>query len=300
MVTVDHFTDPGCPWAYSASPALTVLRWRFGDNLRWRLRAITITSSADDYAVRGLDPVRLAQRYVAFRQYGMPFAGVPRPRVVPTAFACRVTAAATLVSERFAEEVLRRLQLAWFTTTLLLDEPAAIAQALAGCDAEHLLAATATAEGKARYDEHYRAARRDISRAAIAQGKTEHDEGPVRYTAPTLVFSADDTTHAVVGGFQPLEAYDVLLANLVPELPRRPAPTSIEEALRAFPQGLTTHELFAVIRSDEIASRTEVESLLVRALAAETVRRVPLGPDALWLAGPSEHARGLDPGPSVR
>jgi len=22
------YTDPACPWAYSATPALTVLRWR--------------------------------------------------------------------------------------------------------------------------------------------------------------------------------------------------------------------------------------------------------------------------------
>ena len=33
-VEVTHFSDPGCPWAYSASPALAVLRWRYGD--RWR------------------------------------------------------------------------------------------------------------------------------------------------------------------------------------------------------------------------------------------------------------------------
>lgn len=287
MLTVEHFTDPGCPWAYSASPALTVLRWRFGDSLHWRLRAITITSSAQDYAARGLDPVRLAQRYVAFRRYGMPFAGIPRPRVVPTALACRVTAAATLESEELAEEVLRHLQLAWFTTTLLLDEPAGIARALAGCDPDRLLATTVTAEGRARYDDHYRAARNDISPAAIAQGKTEHDEGPVRYTAPTLVFAADDGTRAVAGGFQPLEAYDALLANLAPELPRRAAPSSIEQALRAFPHGLTTQELVALMRSDEVVSRTEIEQLLVAALAAGTVRRAPLGADALWVAGPS-------------
>ena len=37
MIDVTHFTDPGCPWAYSASPALTTLRWRYGDELRWTL-----------------------------------------------------------------------------------------------------------------------------------------------------------------------------------------------------------------------------------------------------------------------
>ncbi|MEA2377045.1 MAG: hypothetical protein QOD13_952, partial [Thermoleophilaceae bacterium] len=31
MIDVTHFTDPGCPWAYSAWPAHTTLRWRYGD-----------------------------------------------------------------------------------------------------------------------------------------------------------------------------------------------------------------------------------------------------------------------------
>ena len=33
VVSVTHFTDPGCPWAWSASPALAALRWRYGDQL---------------------------------------------------------------------------------------------------------------------------------------------------------------------------------------------------------------------------------------------------------------------------
>ncbi|MGA7705519.1 MAG: DsbA family protein [Solirubrobacteraceae bacterium] len=37
VIEVTHFTDPGCPWAYSASPALAVLQWRYGVQLRWRL-----------------------------------------------------------------------------------------------------------------------------------------------------------------------------------------------------------------------------------------------------------------------
>ena len=44
-VKVLHFTDPACPWAYSASPALAALQWRFGDQLDWQL--VTITLSED-------------------------------------------------------------------------------------------------------------------------------------------------------------------------------------------------------------------------------------------------------------
>ena len=44
MIEVTHFTDPGCPWAYSAHPAHTTLRWRYGDGLRWTLVTIGLTA----------------------------------------------------------------------------------------------------------------------------------------------------------------------------------------------------------------------------------------------------------------
>ena len=32
-IDVTEYTDAGCPWAYSASPALAVLRWRYAEQL---------------------------------------------------------------------------------------------------------------------------------------------------------------------------------------------------------------------------------------------------------------------------
>jgi protein-disulfide isomerase-like protein with CxxC motif len=60
-----HFTDPGCPWAYSASPALAVLRWRFGDAIEWRLATIGLTESGEQYERRGYTPARSADRRAA-------------------------------------------------------------------------------------------------------------------------------------------------------------------------------------------------------------------------------------------
>jgi protein-disulfide isomerase-like protein with CxxC motif len=42
-IDVIEFTDPGCPWAYSASPALAALQWRYGDQLEWRIVTIGLT-----------------------------------------------------------------------------------------------------------------------------------------------------------------------------------------------------------------------------------------------------------------
>src|SRR3954470_10390146 len=57
-ISVTHFSDPGCPWAYSASPALAALYWRYGDQLEWRLATIGLTEQADQYVQRGYTPAR--------------------------------------------------------------------------------------------------------------------------------------------------------------------------------------------------------------------------------------------------
>jgi protein-disulfide isomerase-like protein with CxxC motif len=95
-VDVTHFTDPGCPWAYSASPAHAVLRWRYGDQLQWRLVTIGLTEQADQYVRRGYTPAGSARGYLRFRHRGMPFATQPRARVAATGLACRAIVATRL------------------------------------------------------------------------------------------------------------------------------------------------------------------------------------------------------------
>lgn len=56
MIEVQHFSHPGCPWAYSASPDLAVLRWRYGAQLRWRLVLIGLAERAERYEARGYHP----------------------------------------------------------------------------------------------------------------------------------------------------------------------------------------------------------------------------------------------------
>src|SRR4029079_2170110 len=50
------FTDPGCPWAYSARPALARLNWRFGDQLEWRLVMIGLSETTERYDAVGHKP----------------------------------------------------------------------------------------------------------------------------------------------------------------------------------------------------------------------------------------------------
>lgn len=116
------------------------------------------------------------------------------------------------------------------------------------------------------------------------QGKAAQSDGPVRYTAPSLILRAGEQT-LEGGGFQPVEAYDVLIANLDPTLEREPSPESPLDALRRFPEGLVTQEVAAIMtRGNDAPDRVGAESALVELAGEGSVRRVALGDDALWLA----------------
>ena len=43
QLAVTLFTDPACPFAFSAEPVRMRLRWHYGDGLTWRLRMIVLS-----------------------------------------------------------------------------------------------------------------------------------------------------------------------------------------------------------------------------------------------------------------
>src|ERR1700742_4045816 len=92
-VSITHFTDPGCPWAYSASPAMAVLRWRYGSQLDWRLVTIGLAEDPKRYEDAGYTAPAMSAGQLYFRRYGMPFARHPRERIAATSRACRAIVA---------------------------------------------------------------------------------------------------------------------------------------------------------------------------------------------------------------
>src|SRR3954469_18375513 len=149
-----HFSDPGCPWAWSASPALSVLHWRYGDQLRWRHVMIGLAERGDIYANRGYTGERQARGYRSFRHRGMPFAVAPRDHMHGTWPMCRAVVAARLTVPDREWAVFRALQVAQFTTPLDLETPEGVAAALErvpGLDVEALIEAAATEETEAAF-----------------------------------------------------------------------------------------------------------------------------------------------------
>src|SRR5215213_4338217 len=282
-MTIDvlHATDPGCPWAYSAAPHHAVLQWRYGEQLKWRLALIGLTESAAQYDQRGYRPVSGAKGYLNFRRYGMPFDTQPRARNVATGRACRAVVATRLRAPELELPAFRALQLARFTTTALFDTDDGIRSALARVPRLDPAAVVAALDDPAT-EEAYQADRALVRSAAGSptefQGKAANTDGAVRYTAPSLLFEHRDGRRLEAGGFQPVEAYDLVIANLDPALERRPPGEDVTEILDAFPYPLTTREVAAVMAPHLTAPDDRAaETALIEAAATGAVRRETIG-----------------------
>jgi len=296
-VDVTHFSDPGCPWAWSASPALAVLQWRYGDQLAWRHTMIGLTEHGSEYEQRGYTGEGMALGYRSFRMRGMPFAVAPRGRVHGTGPMCRVVVAARLRDPELEWPVFRALQFAQFTTTLALDDPEGLEAALAwlpGADAAALVAASTDPETEAAFAADRAAARSAAGSPTEFQGKSATTpQGEIRFTAPSLVFEAPDGRRLEAGGFQPVEAYDVCIANLDRTLERRPPAEDPAVILPEFPAGLTTAEVAAVMAPGNTPPDPDAaEDALIATVAAGGAERRPFGNDALWT--PTGAAAALD------
>jgi len=300
VIEAELYSDPVCPWGYSANPALRTIEWRYGDQIEWSLTTIGLAEQAEEYEARGFTPLWLSQILLEFRRYGMPFALAPKQRMSATARACRAVVAARLTQPGSEWRVFRALQLAHFTTVALVDEDAQIAAALRlvpGVDAGELVAKLDDPEVSAAYEADKARAREAAGTPAELQGKTAESDGLVRYTAPSVVFRGEDGTELSAGGFQPVEAYDVLLANLDPTLERQGPPETPAPLFDRFRDGLTTQEVAALMTSGNAApDRVAAERALLELVVAGDLVREPLGDDALWLpaAGFVRGAREAD------
>jgi len=287
MIDVTLYSDPACPWAYSESPALRVVEWRYGAQLRWRLVVIGLTEAASQYVARGYTPLRGALGQLAFRRYGMPFSPAPKERVSATARACRAVVAARLAQPGSEWRVFRALQLANFTGSLVLDDDAqlgSVIERVPGVDGAEIIAALDSPEVGEAYERDRAETRTAAGSAAELQGKTVTTDGPVRFTAPSIVFESDGT-QLVAGGFQPVEAYDVLIANLDPTLERHAPPEDPAPLLEHYEDGLTTQEVAALLtHGNDAPDRRAAETALVELVADGRATREPLGDDALWVA----------------
>ncbi len=286
-VRVTQYTDPSCPWAYSAEPCLRNLEWRYGGGLEWRTVMIGLSEDTRARERAGVTPESRVEGWLDFgRRFGMPVSSMPRTRLISSGRACRAVKAAERHGAASGTRMLRGLRLAWFTSTLLLDADEGIAEVAeaTGLDGAAIVAGIDDPEVEAAYQRDRAEARSAgaTGAPAVAQGRAAETESGARFTAPSLVFEYDGH-RLVAGGWQPFDAYDLCVANLAPELPRRPPPDPAD-LLAAYPSGLVTVEVAEVCRErNDDRAAGDIATALAELERAGIVRRTPIGDDdGLW------------------
>jgi len=247
-VRITEFTDPTCPWAYSAEPIRHRIDWLYEGRIEWEPRMVVLGRSREEQAAKFTpDELAASVRRIAAAHL-MPIDTRPKPYVPPSVDACRLVVACRVHADhRTVRRALRSLRIRNFRGELVdREETIRAAAADAGVGAE-LDAWLAGADVERALEEDVALARRPMPAARILDHKLANWSGGRRYSCPSYEITrlADDVTISIPG-FQPFAVYDAALANLVPGLDRRPAPESAQEVLawRRFP--LSTQEVATV------------------------------------------------------
>lgn len=279
-VHIDAFGDAACPWDFSAEPARLRLLWRYGAHLEFRHRMVGLSSSPDEYAARGITTAHLAAgREMLGARFGMPIVTTEPERHLVTVTACRAVVGVRLRDPEGAARLLRRLRVLGMSEGLLIDEPETIARAaeeagLAPKDVAMWADSLATAEALAADMAEAR------SPAPPALAMTERlartADGGWRYTCPSYIITAGGR-RLDSPGFQPARVYEVLVANVAPEIVPRPEPRGVAEVLEWAPYPLATAEIAGIMEVPVDTAR--------RLLAEAGALAHPAAGDAYWSAG---------------
>ena len=247
-IAITEYTDPACPFAWSAEPSRRRLDWLYGDQLSWELRMVGLAERSEDYERKGLTPEKLSHGLSGLAHaHHMPMDTAPRDRVAGTVPACRAVVAARLHAPERERAMLRALRVLHFSGEPL-DEPETLHHA-----AEHAGVEPADLDRWLADPATEAALREDMDRArdpspgalALVHKLASTDDGGHRYTCPSYELRRDGDALSVPG-FQPTAAYEVAIANLAPELARRGEPADVAEVLRWAGEPLATAEVAAV------------------------------------------------------
>ena len=286
---VTHFSDPGCPWAWSASPAIAALKWRYGDQLEWRDVMIGLTENGSVYEERGYTPAGQARGYRNFRERGMPFATEPRERVHGTWPMCRVVVATRRLAPEREYAVFRALQFAQFTSTAFLEDPKELLEAIAwvpGIDADAIIAAAERPRDRDAL--RSRTATRPARPRAARPSSRTSTPTPTAASATRRRASGSRTAGHDARGRRLPDLRGLRRADRQPRpsLSRRAPAEDAAEVLEAFPDGLTTAEVAQIMTEDKYAPDLDkAEDALIAATGDGRAKRLPFGHDALWVPG---------------
>ena len=278
-VLIRHYTDPTCPWAFSAERQRLRLLWLYGDQIAWELHMVVLSETPpEDFTV---EKVARAYRSLALK-FGMPIDWSERVRAAPSVHACRAVVAVRLRWPEREAAMLRRLRVLNFAGELLDDsDTLELAAEQAGLPVAELAAWADAPEVEAAMRSDMEASRSPSPASRAQDYKLGGPPEKRRYTCPSyeLIRSAPapadwHTAERVdLPGFRPVEAYEAAIANIAPELARRPDPASVDEVLVWADMPLATAEVAAVCDREMADVRSEL---------ARVAGFTPVGGDGYW------------------
>jgi predicted DsbA family dithiol-disulfide isomerase len=280
-IEITEFTDPACPFAWSAEPARRRIEWLYGDQIELHPRMVGLSESGEAMAEKGLTTGMLAMGAARLSAaHHMPMRTEEAARLAGSVPACRAVVAVRLHEPARERAMLRALRVATFSGQLL-DEPATHRDAAqrAGVDPDDLERWLAEPDSEAALREDMRAARAPIPEAVALPGKLARDPDSTsgyRYTCPSWELVRDERRSSVPG-FQPTAAYEVTIANLAPELTRREDPSDVVEVLEWAGEPLATAE---------IAEVCGIELGDAREQLAQVAAEERIGSEGLWSLSP--------------
>jgi 2-hydroxychromene-2-carboxylate isomerase len=268
-VRITLFTDPACPFAFSAEPVRQRLRWHYGNQLEWTTRMIVLTDEPGEAEKLAGGAPGLQRRY------GMPIDPAPYSRPSSSEPACLAVVAARLDDPAAADRLLRRLRVRRMAGGLL-DDPALIAAAAqdAGIDPVRLRERWQGDEAREALDADRKAARSPSKVARALEHRLGGSHHALRYVAPSYELTGPGGAFSVPG-FNPYEVYETALANVDPSLARRDPPRDVDEVLEWAAEPLATTEVVALLGDDEAR---------VRSALARKARPLAAGADFYWTA----------------
>ena len=280
-----------------------MIEWRYGDQLDWRLVLVGLSEDTSRYAEHGFTPLRMASAgCCSASATGCRSRPNPKPRLSASSRACRAVIAARRQWPGSEWRVFRALQLANFNTPLLFDDDEQLREALSavpGIDADQIVASSTTRRARRlRAGQGPDAHRGRFGHRAAGQGRQQRRSGAL-HGALAGVRDADGR-RLEAGGFQPVEAYDVLIANLDPTLERQAPPEDPARCSSTSTSGSRTQEVAALMtHGNDRPDRIAAEAALLALVDEGRAERHALGGDALWIATIGPPASSLwPPGPT--
>lgn len=219
--------------------------WHYAHGLDIRRRMIVLSEKSSSFGERGLSREMVAGNAARLRSsYGMPMVTEPPDRLAATIQACRAYVGAGIHEPARADLLLRCLRRRAFSEGEPLDDLDTIHAAAmdAGLAPETLDGWLDDEEVERSLREDMAATRAPLPEALALAHRLSKSNGGLRYSTASAVFQRGGR-RVVMPGFQPFAVYEVAVANVAPELERRPPPETVEEVLSWAQYPLATAEV---------------------------------------------------------